>query len=67
MAIVCLPTAYIGGFEHVLGLLELHTLEIDGFWAFFEDLPPEVAFADSLQVKLGYLRERLEASAESLL
>ena len=50
-------------------LSQLHTLEIDGFWAAFDDLPPEIRVvgADNLQLKLAYLRERLEASAEPLL
>ena len=55
-----------GGFEHVMNLSQLHTLHIDGFWAAFEDLPPEIAHS-RLQEKLGYLRDRLEASAEPLL
>ena len=56
-----------GGFGHILGLWELHTLEIDGFWAAFEDLPPKIALSENLQEKLGHLRERLEASAKPLL
>ena len=59
-----------GGFEHVLGLsqsAQLQTLVIDGFWAAFENLPPEIAATRSLEAKLAYLRERLEASAEPLL
>ena len=57
-----------GGFEHVVNLSQLRTLEIDGFWAAFEDLPPEIAGDRvDLQVKLGYLRERFEASADLLL
>jgi hypothetical protein len=75
-----------GGFENVLRLSQLTTLEIDGFWAAFEDIPPKLCratFEDippkfcktytmttskrSLQEKLAYLRERLEASAEPLL
>ena len=57
-----------GGFEHVLNLSQLLTLEIDGFWEAFEDLPPEIAGDDvALQVKLGYLRDRFEASTDPLL
>ena len=56
-----------GGFDHILGLCQLETLEIDGFWAVFEDLPPKIALSENLQEKLGHLRERLEASAEPLL
>ena len=56
-----------GGFEHVFGLSQLTTLEIDGFWDAFEDVPLEVSVTHNLQAKLGYLRERLEACAEPLL
>ena len=42
-------------------------LEIDGFWAAFEDIPLEVTVTHNLQMKLSYLGERLEASAEPLL
>ena len=58
-----------GGFEHILPLTRLEELEVDdegGFWGAFEELPAEVA-AGSLQDRLGYLRERMEASAEPLL
>ena len=51
----------------MLGLSQLQTMEIDDFWAAFEDLPPEIAASRSLQAKLAYLRERLKASAEPLL
>ena len=51
----------------MLGLSQLTTLEIDGFWDAFEDIPLEVSATHNLQAKLGYLRERLEASAEPLL
>ena len=47
-------------------LVGLENLDIDGFWAAFEDLPADVA-QSSLQDKLGYLRDRLEASAEPLM
>ena len=50
-----------------MGLRQLRYLDIDGFWAAFEDLPPEIAATKNLQAKLGFLRERLEASAEPLL
>ena len=55
-----------GGFEHVVNLSTLWVLEIDGFWDAFEDLPPEIA-GGSLQEKLAYLRDRLEASADPLM
>ena len=55
-----------GGFEHVLSLTKLTHLDIDGFWNAFEDLPRQVTAA-GLQEKLGYLRDRLEASAVPLL
>ena len=47
-------------------LTRLEYLSVDGFWSAFEELPAGVA-ARSLQDRLGYLRERLEASAEPLL
>ena len=47
-------------------LVRLENLDISGFWAAFEDLPVEIAYG-SLQDKLGYLRDRLEASAEPLM
>ena len=47
-------------------LVRLKILNIDGFWATFDDLPADVA-QSSLRVKLGYLRDRLEASAEPLM
>ena len=61
-----------GGFEHVVNLLQLERLEIDGFWEAFEDLPPEIAALDadttgSLQRKLGYLRDRFQDTADPLL
>ena len=50
-----------------MNLSQLHTLQIDGFWEAFEDLPPLIDRAGNLQVKLGYLRDRFEASADPLL
>ena len=51
-----------------MNLSQLHTMYIDGFWEAFEDLPPEIAGRNvGLQVKLGYLRDRFEASANPLL
>ena len=67
VVVVVVVVDFAGGFENILGLCQLETLEIDGFWSAFEDLPPKVAGAVSLQEQLGYLRERLEASAEPLL
>ena len=58
-------SAKIGGFEHVVNLWRLETLEITDFWDAFEDLPRQLARA-RLQHKLAYLRGRLEASAEPL-
>ena len=49
-----------------MALSQLRTLEIDAFWEAFDELPPKVA-AGGLKVKLGYLRERLEASSEPLM
>ena len=49
-----------------MGLTQLEYLSLDGFWSAFEELPAEVA-AGSLQDRLSYLRERMEASAEPLL
>ena len=57
-----------GGFEHVVNLSQLSVLNINGFWAAFEDLPHAIAGNDvELQVKLGYLRDRFVASADPLL
>ena len=51
-----------------MNLSHLRELEIDGFWAAFENLPPAIAGRDvDLQVKLGYLRDRFEAFADPLL
>ena len=51
-----------------MNLSQLNTLNIDGFWDAFEDLPPEIAGRNvALQVKLAYLRDRLEASAGPLM
>ena len=47
-------------------LVRLEILDIDDLWEAFEDLPADVA-RGSLQDKLGYLRDRLEASAEPLM
>ena len=60
---LCCPS---GGFEHVVQLINLQGLVIDGFWEAFEDLPTEVA-TESLQEKLEYLRGRLEDAAGPLL
>ena len=50
-----------------MALTQLRTLEIDGFWDAFDELPPEVAACSWLQEKLAYLRDRLEESAEPLM
>ena len=55
------------GFEHIVNLPQLDELQIDGFFDDFEDLSPAVARSQNMQAKLGYLRERLEESAEPLL
>ena len=51
-----------------MNLSQLYDLKVDGFWDAFEDLPPEIAGLHiDLQVKLAYLRDRLEASADMLM
>ena len=50
----------------MVGLSKLEILEIPGFWKAFEDLPREIA-RGGLQVKLGYLRDRLELCEDPLM
>jgi hypothetical protein len=48
-------------------LSRLQTLRLDGFWDKFEDLPTAIAYRGfDFQVKLEYLRDRLEAFADPL-
>ena len=59
--------SHTGGFEHIVMLTKLNTIQIDDFWEAFEDLPPPIANYPRLQDKLAYLRDRLETSADPLL
>jgi hypothetical protein len=56
-----------GGYEYIANLSQLQTLRLDGFWDKFEDLPTAIAYRGfDFQVKLEYLRDRLEAFADPL-
>ena len=65
-----------GGLDHICHLRALARLGFDGFWDAFEELPEEITALDDalvydegtgLQLKLRYLRERLEEAAGPLL
>ena len=56
-----------GGFEHVLKLLKLKQLRVDGFWDAFDGLPSAITAAGGLREKLAYLQEQYETSMEPLM